>query len=432
MVNQNKIRDNRGRIVLGTIAKLNDEQFCFVCTQCDGEFLNIRSYEKHINLVHQKQTMAEDVKPIMAKVNVRYGEFSTPAIQQPTETIILSDSEDDDDDDIFLIISSGDESDNDDNRTAAGVSHIQMSLEQEPIFAITENVPAKVHYTVQKMIKREPMEIHEVNNEPAKKIKLDYQRPSSSSTSNGHKPAAMVKIEIDDHRYPSSTIHSTNDNSSNGSDNKPIRSIDDDFDFEWSRSEVDLSEASSFDVSDESENDEENGEKSHEEENDHDKTIQADDTGTKCSWCPQTFGKISDLNRHLLTCEGWLKQFVDCEHCPNKKFKWNEAKGIHMKKIHSNPNRPFNCKSCTRSFSTYFQLFQHRMHMHSEKSVIECHFCKDKKFLSWYERNQHVLKKHRFGEYECSKYECGYTCKTADELLQHQKKIHCDQMPDKL
>lgn len=434
IINQNKRRDIRGRIVLGTIAKLNDGRFCFVCTQCDGEFLSIKSYENHINLVHQKQSMAEDVKPTLATVNVRYGEFSMPATQQPTETITLSDSEvgDGDDDEIFLI-SSGDESENNDDRTASAVFHMQKSLKQEPIFEITDDVPAKVQFTVQKVVKREPIEIPEfMINEPTKKMKLDSQRSSSSTTSNGNRPAAVVKMEIDDQSYPSSTMPSTNGNHVNGSSNKPMRSVDDDFDFEWSGSDVDLSEETSFSFLHESENDEQNGETNFEEENEHDKTIQADDTGSKCSWCPQTFDKIFDLNRHLLTCEGWLKQFVACEQCPNKKFKWNEAKGIHMHKVHLNPNRPFNCKSCTRSFATHLQLCQHRERMHTKTAAIECHFCKDKKFLSWYERNQHVLKKHQFGEYECSKYDCGYTCKTPEELQQHHKKIHNDQMPANL
>lgn len=426
IVNQNEIRDNRGRIVLGTIAKLNDERFCYVCTQCDGEFLSIQTYQQHIYLVHQKQIQAEEVMPTDGTVNVRYGQFSTPATQQPTEAIIiLSDSEDSDDDEIFFI-SSGDESKNDDDRMANLVCPLQKSIKREPNFKITENIPAKVQFTVQKaLVKREPMEIPEMINddEPAKKMKLDYERPMSSSTSNEHKPAAIAKIKIDDYKLARSKMPpATNGNNSNDSSNKqPMRSIDDDFDFEWSGSEVDLSEATGFGVSDESENDEEN--------NDHDKTIQADDTGSKCSWCPQTFGKIFDLNRHLVTCDGWLKQFLICNHCPNKKFKWNTTKGIHMKKIHSNPNRQFNCKSCTRSFSTYYQLYQHGEHMHTERPAIECYFCKDKKFLSWYERNQHVLKKHQFGEYECSKLNCGYTCKTADQLLQHHNTIHSGQRP---
>lgn len=406
MASQNKIRDTRGRIVLGTIAQLNDKRFCFVCTQCDGEFLSIPSYEKHINLVHQKQTIADALQPTMATVNIRYGEFSTAATQQPTETIILSDTEDGDDDDICLI-SSDDESENDDDRTALAVFHMQNTLKQEPIFEITKDDSANVQFTVQKVVKREPNELPQMrNNELAKKIKLECQRPLSSSTSNGNKPMASVKMETDD------------------------------FDFEWSGSDIDLSAATSFDFSDESksgeENGKENGEQNVEEENEHDTTIKADDNGLKCSWCPHTFGKIFDLNQHLVTCEGWLKQFVICDHCPRKMFKWNVTKGMHMNKIHSNPNRPFNCQSCTRSFFTFLQLCQHRKHMHSEKAVIECHFCKDKRFLSWYERNQHVLKKHQFGEYECFKYDCGYTCKTADQLNQHHKKIHSDQMPVKL
>lgn len=58
----NKLNDNRGRKVLGTVADRENGKYCIVCTACDGEYVDFGQFTNHI-LLHRPVKVEKPDKP---------------------------------------------------------------------------------------------------------------------------------------------------------------------------------------------------------------------------------------------------------------------------------------------------------------------------------------------------------------------------------
>lgn len=61
----------RVRNIVGQILFAENTYLCFACKNCDGEFLSLDSFDKHVNIVHKTNLASEDVRPVIYGKRVR-------------------------------------------------------------------------------------------------------------------------------------------------------------------------------------------------------------------------------------------------------------------------------------------------------------------------------------------------------------------------
>lgn len=91
----------------------------------------------------------------------------------------------------------------------------------------------------------------------------------------------------------------------------------------------------------------------------------------KCDICGKLFGWEYSWKTHMLAHSE--NNPNKCPHCGLKLFN-KTALANHIKRIHENPDRPFKCNVCSKSFISKSELNQHA-HIHNEDKPFMCERC---------------------------------------------------------
>lgn len=91
----------------------------------------------------------------------------------------------------------------------------------------------------------------------------------------------------------------------------------------------------------------------------------------KCEICGKLFGWEYSWKTHMLAHSEQNPN--KCPHCGLKLFN-KTALTNHIKRIHDNPERPFKCLVCSKSFISKSELNQHS-HTHNEDKPFMCEQC---------------------------------------------------------
>lgn len=108
----------------------------------------------------------------------------------------------------------------------------------------------------------------------------------------------------------------------------------------------------------------------------------------QCSICGRTFRTNNKLNFHIKCHANITKKCPICD----KELKAHRV-SLHIRNVHENEHRPFNCEICGQAFKTAKTLRTHA-YRHSDEKKFECrHHCKEK-FTSSSSRRAHERSKH--------------------------------------
>ncbi|KAG4072366.1 hypothetical protein HA402_004298 [Bradysia odoriphaga] len=126
--------------------------------------------------------------------------------------------------------------------------------------------------------------------------------------------------------------------------------------------------------------------------------------------------KEFDAEIHRDTCKPKVR--VKCDYCSST---YLTASGLrmHMHRYHK-LNIPFLCDACPKAFNMPSELTMHR-HTHGIERNILCDFC-DKRFLTKYERSNHMKYDHPNDKYRCTL--CFFDSKLLGVVRRHESFAH--------
>ncbi len=141
----------------------------------------------------------------------------------------------------------------------------------------------------------------------------------------------------------------------------------------------------------------------------------------KCMQCSKTFGRNSNLTRHIRNVHQKATQQY-CSEC-NKHFSSSSTLKVHILRAH----KPRTCSMCQENFSCSQALRQHihDAHATADDLLIKCSLCK-KDFSTSSNLNKHVYNVHnhdkQIREIKCFK--CNQKFTTSSELRWHTHQAH--------
>lgn len=116
--------------------------------------------------------------------------------------------------------------------------------------------------------------------------------------------------------------------------------------------------------------------------------IHSDIRPHQCSTCGKAFKLVDRLRRHMLM---HLGDSTKCKIC-GKEVKSHRLK-IHMKDVHENEHRPYECVVCLETFKTHNTLRQHSLR-HSGEKKYKCRFSCQERFTTAPGRRAHERTRH--------------------------------------
>lgn len=135
----------------------------------------------------------------------------------------------------------------------------------------------------------------------------------------------------------------------------------------------------------------------------------------KCENCLDKFTTLLDFAIHEEKCR---KNRFNCDYC-SKTFVTASGLRLHIHNHHKS-SLPFSCTVCPKGFNKRYELTLHRR-KHENNMQVGCPFC-EKIFLSAYEKENHVKRRHPFATYQCK--DCLYETKYEAVLRRHHSKMH--------
>lgn len=110
-----------------------------------------------------------------------------------------------------------------------------------------------------------------------------------------------------------------------------------------------------------------------------------------CGLCPLKFIDMVGLIEHRQETHVANRTGTNCPAC-NKFYATKLALWNHVKKFHSEAYR-FECTMCPMAFEAQKELIHHQQMKHIAGKITGCLYC-DAKFVTAYERNNHVKAVH--------------------------------------
>ena len=132
----------------------------------------------------------------------------------------------------------------------------------------------------------------------------------------------------------------------------------------------------------------------------------------KCPTCDKTFSTEQAKEKHIRNIH--LRTSFKCKLC-DATFPKKGDMIVHIKREHSDVDKPYNCHICEKSFRTQVLLKGH-MNSHEEKQVV-CDDC-GKSFKSKHYLTCHVNDVHKkILKFSCD--QCDFKCTRSDILSRH-------------
>ena len=181
----------------------------------------------------------------------------------------------------------------------------------------------------------------------------------------------------------------------------------------------------------------------------------------KCGICEKSFSRAEHVKIHN---EGVHSEKVNCGHC-KKELKNKITLKAHMKRLHPNTNKLYQCDMCENTYTTISALTVHKKAVHEKKYHVKCDFCDlevcnrtalkshikvqhkgeiqkrsmdrkvncnlcGKRMFSLCSLNKHLTQVHKVKAYKC--FQCKDLFAGLDDLKLHLQIAHAINEPDKL
>jgi len=133
-----------------------------------------------------------------------------------------------------------------------------------------------------------------------------------------------------------------------------------------------------------------------------------------CQTCSLGFSTKADLDKHSKVCQN-----IPCSEKCGKKFTTTTKMEEHVRRVHSEEAKKFNCDQCEKSYGLKRNLSQHKKGTH-DNTTVECPDCK--KMINSVAFAKHKRVVHGDKPYKCTL--CGKDFAQPSHLKRHTNTVH--------
>uniref|UniRef100_A0A1B0CKX9 C2H2-type domain-containing protein n=1 Tax=Lutzomyia longipalpis TaxID=7200 RepID=A0A1B0CKX9_LUTLO len=140
-------------------------------------------------------------------------------------------------------------------------------------------------------------------------------------------------------------------------------------------------------------------------------------------------GCSEEVVQYIISDLGYEETISDtfkCRYCVGKNFTRASMLKVHMLQKHSSKadyRLDFNCETCSRSYSTWWELKRHARRMHFACLYCNTCFCHETA-LKTHNRNRHEQLPNDIDDFPHICYHCGMSIENLGALIKHTETAH--------